>query len=428
VKYVVIILDGAADHPISELADRTPLEAAPVPNMDALAIRGRVGAAFTTPEGYEAGSEVCSLSVLGYDPAQHNSGRAPFESAALGIDVQPGDWVFRLNLVTVGHDGDEQGLMLDHSAGAISTREAKALVTDLMSCWRRQAPALTERLAITPGVSYGNILVDGSGRDYRSLHTTPPHAILGDAWSQHLPDGCNEAIALRTLMDLSATFLPGHEVNLARVEQGLRPANMVWLWGQGTKPSLPLFKDRFGLRGAMITPVDLFAGIAKSIGWDRLPCAGITCYHDTDYAAQGRLAVDALRRYDLVCCHIQATDEASHQGDWRTKVASLEAIDREIVGPVIEALEDFGDPEHDPSAKGWRILILPDHHTLCSTRKHDASPVPFLMAGAWIRSVIERPFGETSAAESDLQIDPGHDLMEYFLKGGLAPVRRGPRG
>jgi 2,3-bisphosphoglycerate-independent phosphoglycerate mutase len=226
-------------------------------------------------------------------------------------------------------------------------------------------------------------------------------------------------------MDLSAAYLPTHEVNLARAEQGLRPANMAWIWGQGTRPTVPAFRERYGLRGAMITAVDLLAGIASYIGWDRLACPGITSYHDTDYAAQGRATIDALRKYDIVCCHVEAPDEASHQGDWETKIASLEAIDEHIVGPVLAELQEFGDPELDPSAQGWRILIMPDHYTLCSTRKHDASPVPFLMGGAWVRSMVERPFNEQAAEESDLKIDPGHELMEYFLKGGLARVRTG---
>jgi 2,3-bisphosphoglycerate-independent phosphoglycerate mutase len=424
VKYVIIIPAGAADLPLDDLAGRTPLEAASIPNLDDLAIRGRVGQAFTTPEGFEPGSDICSMSVLGYDPALYFTGRAPLEAAALGLDPRPTDWIFRLNLVTVGTEGDEDGVMLDHSAGAIASREAKALVTDLMSYWRRQAPSLTERIAITPGAGCGNILVDASGRDYRTLHTTPPHSILGDSWHHHLPRGTHDAISLRTLMDLSASFLPSHEVNLARVQQGLRPANMAWIWGQGTTPIITPFMDRFAKRGGMITASDLLAGFAAYIGWDRLPCKGITSYPDTDYAAQARATIDALSKYDIVCCHIEAPGEAGHQGDHQTKIAAIEAIDREIIGPVYSALEDYGDPEHDSDAQGWRLVVIPDHYTVCSTRKHHAGPVPFVMAGAWVRSVVERPFSEASAAESDLQISPGHDLMEYFLKGGQAPVRR----
>jgi len=423
VKYVVIIPDGGADLPIEGLGDRTPLEAASLPNLARLAAMGRVGAAATTPPGFEAGSDVCSMDLLGYDPAVHHTGRAPLEAAALGIAPGEDDWILRLNLVTTGTEGERDGLMLDHSAGAITDVEARALVADLVAHWRAVAPELVRGVEVTPGVSYRNIMVDASGRSYRDVTTVPPHAIPGEPWSRHLPHGGAGADVLTRLMALSAEFLPRHEVNAARVEQGLRPATMAWLWGQGTRPRMTPFRERYGVRGAMITAVDLLAGIASYIGWDRLEVPGITSYHDTDYAAQGRATVAALRRYDLVCCHVEAPDEASHQGDWKTKVASLEAIDTHIVGPVLAALEAYGDPAFNPDAEGWRMLVMPDHFTLCSTRKHDATPVPFVMAGAWVRSLVRRPFTEAASAESDLRVDPGYELMEYFLRGGLAAVR-----
>ncbi len=424
-KYVIIIPDGAADLPIESLDDRTPMEAARMPHLARLAAAGKVGAAVTTPPGFEAGSDVCSMSLLGYSPEKYHTGRAPLEAAALGLELAATDWIFRLNLVTTGALGTEdEGLMLDHSAGAISDAEARLLVRDLVAMWQQKAPEVMKGVSVTPGVSYRNILVDSSGRRYADVATTPPHAIPREPWKEHLPQGSQaEAAALRRLMDLSAEFLPGHEVNLARREQGLRPATMAWLWGQGTKPAVPNFKQRFGLRGAMITSVDLLAGIAAYIGWERLHVPGLTSYHDTDYAAQGRATVGAINGYDVVCCHVEAPDEMSHQGDWKTKVASLEAIDEHIVGPVAAALEERGDPEKDPHAEGWRLLVMPDHFTLCSTRKHDGTPVPFLMAGAWVRSVVQRPFSEAAGAASDLVINPGHELMEYFLRGGLANVR-----
>lgn len=396
-----------------------------MPHLAKLAAAGKVGSAVTTPPGFEAGSDVCSMSLLGYSPEKYHTGRAPLEAAALGLELAATDWIFRLNLVTTGAPGTpDERLMLDHSAGAISDAEARLLVRDLVAMWQLRAPDLMKGVSVTPGVSYRNILVDSSGRTYADVATTPPHAIPREPWKDHLPQGSQaEAAALRRLMELSAEFLPGHEVNVARREQGLRPATMAWLWGQGTKPAVPNFKHRFGLRGVMITSVDLLAGIAAYIGWERLHVPGLTSYHDTDYPAQGRATVAAIDRYDLVCCHVEAPDEMSHQGDWRTKVASLEAIDEHIVGPVAAALEERGDPEKVPSAEGWRLLVMPDHFTLCSTRKHDATPVPFLMAGAWVRSVVQRPFSEAAGAASDLVIDPGHDLMEYFLRGGLANVR-----
>lgn len=430
-KYVIVIPDGGADLPVPELNGQTPFEAARTPILDSLARRGRVGAAFTTPEGFEAGSDVCSMSLLGYDPARYHTGRAPIEAAALGLTMNRGDWIFRLNLVTTGEPGTpDAGLMLDHSAGAITDAEARTLIDALIEAWQVRAPDAFDGLSLTPGVSYRNILIDHAtapgARDYSQLHTTPPHEIPRLPWAEHLPESAPAdqcAARLRRLMEISAEVLPQHEVNRARRARGLRPATMAWIWGQGTSPSLPSFKERFGLSGAMITSVDLLAGIAALMGWDRLHVPGLTSYHDTDYAAQGRATCAALDHYDLVCCHVESPDELSHQGDWKTKVEALEAIDEMILAPLLQKLESFGDPDTDASATGWRLLYMPDHYTLTSTRKHDPTPVPFLIAGSYVKSAVERPFSERAALESDLQIHDGHDLMEYFLRGGLARVR-----
>ncbi len=428
-KYVIVIPDGAADFPIEELGGKTPLEAAETPNLRAIAQSGRVGCAATTPEGFEAGSDVCSMSLLGYDPRKYHTGRAPLEAAALGLNLGPHDWIFRLNFVTTGESGEYSAgpgtKMLDHSAGGLSDAEGRTLATDLMAYWRAHAPEAIDRCTLTPGVSYRNIFVDASGRNHAKVRTTPPHEVPGEAWEQYLPAGGNEgeSAALRRLIQLSAELLAGHPVNQARLSAGLRPATLAWLWGQGTKPTVPTFESRFGLKGAMITSVDLLRGIATYIGWDRIDVPGLTSYHTTDYAAQGRATCEMIDRYDVVCCHVEAPDEASHLGDWQTKVASLEAIDKQVIAPVVRKLRTFGDPEKDASAEGWRLLVMPDHYTPVSTRKHDATPVPFLMAGAWVRSIVPREFTEAGADESDLQVDAGHDLMEFFLRGGLATVR-----
>jgi 2,3-bisphosphoglycerate-independent phosphoglycerate mutase len=343
------------------------------------------------------------------------------------LDLTGSDWIFRLNFVTVGTpETPDSGLMLDHSAGAITDREARALLGDLVAYWKSRIPDLVKDVHLFPGVSYRNILVDSGGsRDYSKVSTTPPHAIPRQPWAKFLPSGGagDGAGLLQQLMSLSSEVLPRHEVNLARMEQGLRPANMAWIWGQGTKPNVPSFHSRFGLRGAMITAVDLLAGISSYIGWERLAVPGLTSYHDNDYAAQGRATLDAIDRYDIVCCHVEAPDEASHQGDAATKVAALESIDHHIVGPVSEKLRRFGDPEKNDAEPGWRIMVLPDHYTLVSTRKHDATPVPFMIAGAWVRSMVERGFNESDASSSDLRVAEGSELMEYFLRGGLATVR-----
>lgn len=475
-KYVVLIADGAADKPLAELAEaagvsghasvgvaRTPFEAARMPRLQALAqdARSMIGTAVTTPPGFGAGSDVCSMSLLGYDPARYHTGRAPLEAAALGIPLGASDWIFRVNLVTVGAPGSgaDAGLMLDHSAGAITDAEARVLVRDLLAHWQREMPELNAvgsdghpMLRLVPGVSYRNIMVDGSGgggeqsgssddkfdraRDYAHITTTPPHEIPRQPFAEHLPRAAtasapaeNAAAFLRRLIELSAPVLSQHGVNADRAARGLRPANLAWIWGQGTRPAMPSFRERFGLRGAMITSVDLLAGIAALMGWDRLEVPGLTSYHDTDYAAQGRATCEAIGCYDIVCCHVESPDEASHQGDWKTKLAAIEAIDELVLALIVERLRK----EETRAGGGWRLLYLPDHYTLVSTRKHDATPVPFLIAGsspvrgesANAGDLTSRRYHERTADASDVQVKPGHTLMELFLGVEAASQVRG---
>ncbi|MEM9882925.1 MAG: cofactor-independent phosphoglycerate mutase [Planctomycetota bacterium] len=407
-KYVVVIPDGAADFPLAALGDRTPFEAAATPHLDRLAQTGRQGTVATTPEGMPCGSDVCSMSLLGYDPKRYHKGRAPLEAAALGLDLDPSDWVFRVNLVTV-----VDGKMQDHSAGHISSEESRRLLEEF-------APRLPlPGVALVPGVSYRNIMVDGLGaRDWDELETTPPHDVPGEPIRKHLPRGGAHAKLLHQLVAESEVFLADHEINQTRREMGEAPATHFWPWGQGRRPVVPPFSEKYGNRdgfagrGAMITAVDLLAGIAAFIGWDRLDVPGQTSYHDNDYAAAGTHAIAALDDYDIVCVHVESPDEAGHAADAKTKADAVAAIDRHVVGPLHEALEARGGP--------WRMLVLPDHYTLVGTRKHDPTPVPFLMAGHRVHAVRRRPFTETNAADSDLHIAHGHELMEFFLRSGLA--------
>ncbi|MEX1016374.1 MAG: cofactor-independent phosphoglycerate mutase, partial [Phycisphaeraceae bacterium] len=383
-KHVLIIPDGAADFPLDELDGRTPLEAAHTPHIDALAQVGRQGTVITTPQGMACGSDVCSMSLLGYDPVRYHRGRAPLEAAALGIDLHNSDWIFRVNLVTV-----LDGKMQDHSAGHISSREGERLIRDFAA-----AVGLPPHMQLHPGVSYRNIMVDtsnrdaatqGPGRDWSELETVAPHDIPGEPMRKHLPIGGEYAGLLQQMIAESDVFLREHEINLTRREIGELPATHFWPWGQGQVPVMPSFADRFGLRGAMITAVDLLAGIAHFIGWDRLDVPGQTSYHDNDYPATGRHAIDALDHYDLLCVHVEAPDEAAHAADAATKVAAIEAIDEHVVGPIHAALQAR-------YADDWRLLLLPDHYTRVDTRKHDPTPVPFLMAGKRVRSLVQRPF------------------------------------
>ncbi len=407
-RYVLIIPDGAADRPLEMLGGTTPLAAADTPHLDRLAAAGRLGTVATTPRGKPCGSDVCSMSLLGYDPTVYHDGRAPLEAAALGIDLDPADWVFRVNLVTV-----VDGVMQDHSAGHISSAEGERLLAEFAA---RGVPPDFPPVTFYPGVSYRNLMVDDAGRadeghDWDEVATVPPHDIPGEPIRKHLPHGGLMAKPLRDLIDASAAFLDGHEINLTRREMNEAQATHLWPWGQGCRRPMPSFESRFGLKGAMITAVDLLAGIAAFIGWDRLDVPGQTSYHDNDYATTGDYAVRALAQYDLVCVHVEAPDEASHAGDAATKVAAIEAIDRHVVGPIFKALEAGGGP--------WRVLVLPDHYTLVDTRKHDPTPVPFLMAGHNVKAVRDHTFTEADADAADLHITRGHELMEYFLRSGL---------
>lgn len=431
-KYGLIIADGAADFPIAELGNRTPLQAARTPSMDAVAQLGRLGTAQTTPDGWVAGSDLCNMCLLGYDPTVYHTGRAPLEAASLGVPMGARDWIFRMNFVTVGEEGSaDDGLMLDHSAGSLPEAEARQLLAGLIEYWKGKEPELMATITAYPGVSYRNILVDSSGRTYKGIKTFPPHEMPRQPWDQHLPEGESTAKAsadvLCRLMELSAEYLPGHPVNAVRVAAGKRPANMCWIWGHGTRPAMPSFQSRFGCKGAMTTAVDLLSGLASLIGWENLKVPGATSYHDNDYAGQGKAACDALDRFDIVCCHVESPDELAHQGDWKTKVAAIEAIDTHVVAPMLQKLMSFGDAEKG-GGEGWRLLILPDHYTLCSTRKHDNTPVPFAMAGSYIRAHRTGPFDEASAHDADLHITKGHELMEFFLSGGRASARGSSRG
>ena len=403
-KYAIIIPDGAADFPLEILDGRTPFEAARMPHTDRLAVEGRIGTVNTTPEGFQAGSDVCSMSLIGYDPAVYHTGRAPLEAAAMGIETADSDWIFRCNLITV-----IDGLMADHSAGHIPSAESRQMLADFAQYIEENA--LADGLTFYPGVSYRNIMVDRSGRAYRELNTVAPHDVPGEPIRKHLPKGGKNAKLLQKLIAESQTLFADHEINRTRAELDEAPATHVWLWGPGQKPSMPAFREKYGVRGAMITAVDLLAGIASLIGFDRLDVPGITGYHDTDYAAKGRYACSALDVYDLVVVHVEAPDEASHQADAATKVASIEAIDEFIVGPVAEKLRSFDE--------GWRLLYLPDHYTCVHDRKHDSTPVPFMMVGSGVEKLREKPLTERNATESGLFIEFGHELMEYFLRSGM---------
>ncbi|MGP1272589.1 MAG: 2,3-bisphosphoglycerate-independent phosphoglycerate mutase [Phycisphaerales bacterium] len=399
-KYGLIIPDGAADERLPNLGDRTPLEAAETPNLDRLAAVGRLGLVHTTPAGFAAGSDVCSMSLLGYDPARFHTGRAPIEAAALGVAGGPDDAVYRVNLVTI----EAGSIMRDHSAGGIGGEEARELFEAIGRAW--DEAGLLDGAQLVPGEGYRAALVDRTGRGFEGLVTHPPHEMLDDPIGGRGPSGGPAALWLIALTEHARRVLQAHEVNRRRIERGVRPATDVWIWGQGGFPTAPPFVERFGRRGAMTTAVDLLAGLAALIGWDRLAVPGLTGWHDTDYRAQGEASAQALDRYDIVCCHVETPDEAAHQGDWSTKVAAIEAIDHWCVGPMVERLM---------RESAWRVLVLPDHYTLCRTRKHDATPPPFLVAGTGVAPGGGSRFTEQEASASGWTIARGHELLQRTL-------------
>ena len=393
-KYAIIIPDGAADEPLPQLGGRTPLAAAHTPNLDWVAAHGRVGTARTVPDGFESGSDVATMSLLGYDPAKYHTGRAPLEAAASRIPLSAADWVFRLNLVTV-----DRGVMKDHSAGGISDAEGHALLNDLA------AAVPLDGFEYHAGVSYRNLLVYRGPFGF-DVKTKPPHEIPNEVVGPYVPTGWG-AESLRWIMDQSARVFADHPVNRARVAAGRNPATQAWLWGQGHAAQLPTFADRFGVKsGCMITGVDLLRGLAVLLGWDVHEVAGMTSFHDTNYVGQGADTAAMLDRYDLVLSHVEAPDEASHQADWQTKVAAVEHIDRHVVGPVLAKLKAFPD---------WRLLVLPDHPTNIATRKHGYAPTPFAFAGTGV-AASGKSYTEADAATGTV-VSHGHELMELFLRG-----------
>ena len=397
-KYAIVIPDGCADDPQESLGSKTPLEAARVPAMDAVAAAGVVGRACHTPESLPPGSDVANLSLFGYNPMEHFTGRAPLEAAAQGIELGPDDWAVRCNLVTV-----EDQIMRDFTAGHISNEDAAELLRTL------QEQLGSDRLTFYPGVSYRNLLVyRGAGLPApfsRDTQTTPPHDLTDKSVLDSYPRGPGSDVLNRLMAD-SVGIFADHPANLRRRQSGKLPATNIWLWGQGSAPRLESFAARYGIDGAMITAVDLLRGLAKLLGWRRIDVPGATGYTDTDYAAKGRYAVEALQQSDLVCVHVEATDEASHEGDTAAKVKALEAIDEHIVAPVFEALRRHGD---------YRILVTPDHPTPLATKTHSHGRVPWTMAGTGIRSDAGCEYSETASAASSLVFAEGWRLMDWFM-------------
>ncbi|MDO4569585.1 MAG: cofactor-independent phosphoglycerate mutase [Planctomycetia bacterium] len=398
-KYAIILPDGCADEPIPALGNRTALEAAFLPNMDAIARQGIVGWSNNTPMNLPAGSDVATMCVLGFDPQQYYTGRAPLETVAMGIDLGPRDWAIRCNLVSIF-----DGKMRSFNAGQISSAEGAELLQ------AAQEKLGTDAISFYPGVSYRNIVVwrDAPSSPAPLRATTrsfAPHDFSGASILNAHPFGPG-SVELADIMAETHKIFEDHPVNKKRVATDKLPATDIWLWGQGLRPNMPLFREQYGKTGAMITAVDLLRGLASVLGWERIDVPGATGFADTNYRGKGEAAVRALQSHDLVCVHIEAPDEAGHDGAPDTKKHALEQIDQHIVGPIHEALKSYGE---------YRILVTPDHPTPVRTKTHSHENVPWIACGTGLEPNSPLEYNESAAAQSDVHFEEGFRLMEFFL-------------
>lgn len=368
-KVVVLLGDGMADEPLAELGGLTPLEYAETPNMDRVACEGRTGLVATVPDGFEAGSDVANMGILGYDPALYYTGRGPLEAASMGVALADDDVAYRCNLVTV-----VDGVMADFSAGHITSAEGAALLAFLQ-------PAVPS-VRLVPGISYRNLLVAPGGAGGPG---TPPHDIVGQPIDAYLPTGPDRELLLACMADAEEVFA-GHSVNLERIAAGKPPATGIWPWSGGQRPALPLFGDRFGVAGGMISAVDLLNGIARYAGLEVIVVPGATGYLDTDYDGKARAVLAALDRLDFIYCHVEAPDEAGHLGSVEEKVRAIERVDG-MLGILLDGFDGV-------------VAVLPDHATPIRLRTHTREPVPVAIRGLGTDGT--RRFSEKEAQKGDL--------------------------
>lgn len=391
-KFLFVVGDGMADEPVPSLGDRTPLEAARIPNMHRCAREGIVGMVRTIPKGLPPGSDVANLSLLGFDPCQYYTGRGPLEAASMGISLGEDDCAFRCNLVNV-----HNGKMNDYSSGHISTAEAKKLINAL------NTSLSNDGVRFYPGVDYRHICVlKGS---FQNLSCTPPHDISGKSISSYFPNGQNQDV-VRSLMESSIPILAAEEVNRRRLNGGNLPATQIWLWGQGYRPGLVRFEDTYGISGSVITAVDLIRGIGVLAGLEVVNVEGATGFVDTNYEGKADAALRALQTKDFVFVHVEAPDETGHQGDAELKVKAIEDFDSRLLGSILSRLE--GD---------HRMLIMPDHPTPIRTKTHSPEPVPFILYGTGVKPDQVEGYSEKMAERSALFIEKGHELIELLFGG-----------
>lgn len=404
-KIAILVGDGMSDYPIQELGNKTPLDVAKIPNINEIAKDGMIGLVKTVPRGMKPASDIANLSILGYDPKTYYTGRGPLEAANIGVEIAEDEVAFRCNLITANND-----TMADYSAGHITEKESKILMEFL------DKKLGTDKIRFYHGKSYRNLVVikTKSREDlvnFMKTSCTPPHDITGRNISKNLPKGKGASILMK-LMEDSRAVLEKHEINRVRIDLKENPANMIWLWGQGTNPNMPTFKGMFGMDGSVISAVDLVNGIGKLVGLKLIDVPGATGYYDTNYKGKGEYAVNSLKKRDFVFVHVEAPDEAGHNGDMREKITAIENFDKYVVGPVWKFLKDTDD---------FRIMVLADHATPVAVRTHVSDPAPFVMAGNEVSHNGFIAYNENNAKLSKIIYKSGAALTADMIKKQKLP-------
>ena len=401
-KYILLVGDGMGDLPVPELDNKTPLEAAEKPTIDLLAKKGELLLVKTVPEGYKPGSDVANLSLLGYEPEKYYTGRAPLEAASMGVKIAPDEIAFRCNLVTIDRT-ETSVIMRDFSAGHISTPEAEQLITAVSECCEN------DKLKFYPGISYRHLMIYKDGLP--SIETVPPHDFMDKDVTEHYNSYLRNDI-LRVLMQKTERVLEQHPVNKARISKGLKPANSIWPWGEGRSMELDSFRDRYGLTGSLISAVDLLKGIGICSGLEVINVEGATGYLDTNYEGKANAALKALEEKDFVLVHVEAPDEAGHQGLIKEKKQAIEDFDARIVKPIFEEMVRRGEP--------FRLVVTMDHYTPLCRRTHEDWPVPMVLYDTkGVRQPSGLSYTETNTkeavSENGLNLESGSEFIKRFF-------------
>lgn len=400
-KCVIFLGDGMADEPIAELGGKTPLEVAKHPNMDRIATDGVMGMSVTVPDNLPAGSDIANLSIIGVDPSKCYTGRSPLEAVSMGVTLGENDVTYRCNLVTLsGEKTLSERTMLDYCAGEISSAEAAQLIAVMQQRFG------SDKIEFHPGVSYRHCLVLRGGSTGAKL--VPPHDISGRKLGEnYIPQGINSDLLLEMMAYATEAF-HNHPVNLARIAQGKNPATSVWFWGEGTRPKLHNFEQQYGLRGAMISAVDLLQGIGLSMGMKVIPVEGATGNYHTNFKGKGEAAIKALQEdCDFVYIHVEAPDECGHQAQLKEKIWSIEQIDSQIIGPVMAALEQSGED--------WAVMVAPDHPTPIALKTHTRTPIPFAYCKNRQKGTQPRQYNEMTAQGTGVFVPKAHELLGRLL-------------